>query len=326
MQNYDVIPNDEPSTLASQNETLMFEVFTARGDEEQEDVSSEPEYMASEPVYAALDNRKRFGYSFRRREPLTESNPPNKLKSTTDPNSSNNPPPSGPSTNITNFQRQPRRVASRTERTIAPSNREVEKTKGTAPLDDKLKGVSYNVIEALGNTKSNLTYLEALEIVEVRQQLMGHILEGEARKSKSNPSRPSLAANAEPSPQQIQMALDKAQTYTPSKTIPPLLVTMRVFGKNLPNCMMDSGVGANIMPLEICQALNLPIAKIPQGITQLDEMPIRVVEMIHNLRIQIALESRIIIDVDVQSRENPFKVWSIAKQKLVKHFEWILVH
>lgn len=96
------------------------------------------------------------------------------------------------------------------------------------------------------------------------------------------------------------MVLDKAKTYTPSKTIPPFLVTMRVAGKTLHNCMMDSGAGVNIMPYKICQALNMSIVESPQGITQLDETPIRVVGMIHDLRIQIASEPRIIRDVDLQ--------------------------
>jgi len=81
------------------------------------------------------------------------------------------------------------------------------------------------------------------------------------------------------------MALEKAKTHTPRRTIPPFLITLRVAGKNFHNCMMVSGAGANIMPWEVCKALNLPIADSPDGITQLDDTPIKVVEMIHNLRI-----------------------------------------
>lgn len=152
---------------------LMFEVFTVAGDKEQEDVPPKSEHMALEPVYVALDNPRRFGYTFRRREPLTKSNPPNNLQVPPDPHSSSNPPPPDLNTNTRNFQLQPGRVAPRTNRILAPSHKEMEKGKGMTPINDKLKGFSYNVIEALDNTKSNLTYLEALEIDEVRQQLMG---------------------------------------------------------------------------------------------------------------------------------------------------------
>lgn len=84
------------------------------------------------------------------------------------------------------------------------------------------------------------------------------------------------------------MALDKAKTYTSKKAIPPFLVTLRVVGKNLHNCMMDLGVGANIMLYEVCKALHLPIVESLDGITQLDNT--LMMGMIHNLHIQIAFK------------------------------------
>lgn len=95
------------------------------------------------------------------------------------------------------------------------------------------------------------------------------------------------------------MTLDKAQTYTPRKAIPPFLITLRVAETNLHNCMMDSDTRANIMPYEVCKALNLPIAESSNGVTQLDSTPVKVVGMIHNLRIQIAFKPRIKQDIDV---------------------------
>lgn len=96
------------------------------------------------------------------------------------------------------------------------------------------------------------------------------------------------------------MALDKAQTYTPRKAIPPCLITLRLVGKNLQNCMMDSDASANIMPYEVCKALNLLVAESPDGITQLDNTPVKVVWMIQNLRIHIASEPQIERDIDVR--------------------------
>lgn len=61
------------------------------------------------------------------------------------------------------------------------------------------------------------------------------------------------------------------------------------------------------MPFEVCKALNLPIAKSPEGITQLDDKPIKVVGMIHNLRIQMASEPRIERDIYVQVVQIPPK-------------------
>lgn len=57
------------------------------------------------------------------------------------------------------------------------------------------------------------------------------------------------------------MMLDKTHNYTPKKAIPSFLITLRVYRKNLHNCMMDSSVGSNIISYEVCKALNLPIVK-----------------------------------------------------------------
>ena len=87
------------------------------------------------------------------------------------------------------------------------------------------------------------------------------------------------------------MALDEANTYTPKKAIPPFLTTLGVVGKNLHNCMMDSGAGANITPYKVCKALNFPIVESLDEITQLDNTLVKVMGMIHNLCIQIALQN-----------------------------------
>lgn len=200
MQNYDIIPNNKPSTSASHNETLMFEVFTAIDNEEREDVPQQSECFDSKPMYVALDNSRRFGYTFRRQEPLIESTPPNSLQVPPDPNSSNNPPPPGPSTIARNTQPQSGRTAPRVDKAPVPPAREIEKGKGPSPLDDKTKSFSYNVLEVLGNIKSNLTYLETLEIDKVHQQLMGYILEVKERRAKAKSSRPPQATIVDASP------------------------------------------------------------------------------------------------------------------------------
>lgn len=38
---------------------------------------------------------------------------------------------------------------------------------------------------------------------------------------------------------------------------PPFLTTIRIFGKNLHNCLLDLGASTNVMPLAICKALDI---------------------------------------------------------------------
>lgn len=61
------------------------------------------------------------------------------------------------------------------------------------------------------------------------------------------------------------------------------------------------------MPYEVCKALHLPIAESPDGITQLDSTLVKVVGMVHNLRIQIAFEPQIERDIDIQVVQIPPK-------------------
>lgn len=61
---YEFYLNDELNTSASQDEILMFEVYHAKNNEEQEDEPLKPEYVALEPIYATLENPIRFEYTF----------------------------------------------------------------------------------------------------------------------------------------------------------------------------------------------------------------------------------------------------------------------
>jgi len=52
--------------------------------------------------------------------------------------------------------------------------------------------------------------------------------------------------------------------YANKKDGPPFLLTIRLCGKNIHNCMVDSGASANVMPLGICKTLGLTPANLPK--------------------------------------------------------------
>lgn len=155
--------------------------------------------------------------------------------------------------------------------------------------------------------------MDLLEYEEPRKQVINHIKSKRTQKKERRKVSERQVQLASPvvvedtTVAQIQMTLEEAKTHTPRRAIPPFLITVRVAGKKLHNCMMDSSAGANIMPWEVCKALNLPITESPDGITKLDNTPVKVVGMIHNLRIHIASEPRIERDIDVQVVQIPPK-------------------
>lgn len=87
--------------------------------------------------------------------------------------------------------------------------------------------------------------------------------------------------------------------------IPPLLITLKIAGKNLHNCLVDGGAGGNIMPYETCKKLNLSIVESPKKVTQLDKIEVRVVGMVMDEHIQIAADPRIVQYIDIQIVDIP---------------------
>ena len=53
--------------------------------------------------------------------------------------------------------------------------------------------------------------------------------------------------------------------------VPHFLLTFEVFNKNLRNCLVDSGVSSNVMPLSICNKLNAVPLKSDKHVIQLDK-------------------------------------------------------
>ena len=207
---------------------------------------------------------------------MTNSMPPNSLQVPPDPTSSNNPLPLGPVS-------QPNASSHPVAPVVPPQSKAPFSFKNTffkkrvtnantkqAPTKELGNDLSHGILEAIKHTKISLSIMDLLEFKEPRELVISHLIA--KRKQQSN-AKDKMAQpipprrTEEPSPIQVQMALDKAMAYMPKKAIPPFLITLRVVGKNLHNCMMDLGVEANIMPYKVCKALHLPIAESPNIIT-----------------------------------------------------------
>lgn len=87
--------------------------------------------------------------------------------------------------------------------------------------------------------------------------------------------------------------------------VPPFLPTLRIACKNLHNCLVDSGAQGNIMPVGVWKTLNIPLSYSPKKVTQLDQIEVKVIEMLIDVHIQIASEPRIQQRIDVQVVEIP---------------------
>lgn len=81
---------------------------------------------------------------------------------------------------------------------------------------------------------------------------------------------------------------------------PHFLTTIRIFGKNLHNCLFDLGSSANVMPLAICKALGITPTPLRRKVTQLDKTEINILGEMNQILIQIVVDLRIqVIDIQV---------------------------
>jgi len=81
--------------------------------------------------------------------------------------------------------------------------------------------------------------------------------------------------------------------YADKKEAPPFLLTIRMFGKNIHNCMVDSGASANVMPLGICKTLGLTPTKSAKVVTQLDKTEVNVIGELMHIQMQLASDPRV---------------------------------
>ena len=64
----------------------------------------------------------------------------------------------------------------------------------------------------------------------------------------------------------------------------PFLLLVRIFGKLLHNCLIDSGALSNVMPLTICRNLGITPLGSNRRVTQLDKMEVPVVGELHKIQ------------------------------------------
>lgn len=75
--------------------------------------------------------------------------------------------------------------------------------------------------------------------------------------------------------------------------VPPFLLTIRVFGKNLYNCLVDSRASTNVIPLRVCRKLGISPTKSDKRVVQLDKYEVKVVGELLNIHMKITSKPRV---------------------------------
>jgi hypothetical protein len=86
---------------------------------------------------------------------------------------------------------------------------------------------------------------------------------------------------------------------------PPFLLTVRIAGNNLHNCLVDSGASGNVMPYSVCNKLRLTPTESTKKVVQLDRSEVTVIGVLNNVHIQLSSEPRIQQYIDIQVVDIP---------------------
>lgn len=90
--------------------------------------------------------------------------------------------------------------------------------------------------------------------------------------------------------------------------VPPFLISIKIYGKNLHNCLIDLGASCNVLPLSITQRLRVTPQTSNRIVIQLDKIEVKVIDVLKDVQIQLIVDPRIqdIIDIHVVDIPNTY--------------------
>ena len=74
---------------------------------------------------------------------------------------------------------------------------------------------------------------------------------------------------------------------------PPFLLTFEIFNHNVHNCLVDSGVSINVMPISVCKKINGQPRPTTWRVVQLDRTDVKVVGEMEDVLIRLASDDKV---------------------------------
>jgi hypothetical protein len=187
--------------------------------------------------------------------------------------------------------------------------------------------LEYDLVEDLKKLRENISVFELLKFPLILQKMLQSIAENNkkndpmSKKSTENdPNKTKDVSGKKSSENQNKRDisektvgnLDKTisgttiknqQTFVASsrKNVPPFLLTFKIFNRNVHNCMVDSGASSNVMPLSVCQKINVEVKPSDLKIIQLDRTNVKVIGELKNVLIRLSSNPKVhqVIDIIV---------------------------
>ena len=83
--------------------------------------------------------------------------------------------------------------------------------------------------------------------------------------------------------------------------VPPFLLSIKIYGKNIHNYLINSRASCNVMPLSIVQRLGVSTQPSNQIVIHLDKIEVKVIGVLKDVWIQLTVDPQIqdVIDIHV---------------------------
>lgn len=85
-------------------------------------------------------------------------------------------------------------------------------------------------------------------------------------------------------PQQVNTLEAMPTMFKDKIEVPPFLLSIKIYGKNLHNCLIDSGASCNMMPLSIAQRLGVNPQPSNRIVIQLDKTEVKVIGVLKDVQ------------------------------------------
>lgn len=84
-------------------------------------------------------------------------------------------------------------------------------------------------------------------------------------------------------PQQVNTSEAMPTMFKDKVEVPPFLLSIRIYGKNINNCLISSGASCHVMPLSIAQRLGVNSQPSNQIVKQLDKTKVKVIGVLKDV-------------------------------------------
>ena len=127
----------------------------------------------------------------------------------------------------------------------------------------------YNAVEDLKKTKANMSMFDMLQNCPQQWEALMKTLD-QTKVSHNTNNIPQKIV-----PQQVNVVEAMPTMFKDKVEVPPFLLSIKIYGKNLHNCLIDSRTSCNVMPLSIAQRLRVSHQPSNQVVIQLDKTEVK---------------------------------------------------